>query len=725
MPKHMWIKIFAGLVILGQVFNFTACSTKPANPPPPPSSSQAILPTLSQTPTVTLTPTLSATPSQTFTLAPTPILTATPPGFYSQFDAGFSIAYPSYWKVVQSNRTSLVISKPDKSLYVLIESRAEKEAQTMDQVITRLKGELNAHSLMINKPRPVDLPDQVKAQVVDITAFGQNEEDWRIVYAYQAGRGYTLVEIAQPGGLQKDEAALNGLLQSLHFFTPQPFGLAHDQTLVMGGDEPTAKDLDPAMTTSSAAGYVGLLYSGLVHLNAQLQIIPDLAEKWTASQDGLVYTFSLKPGLKFANNHPLTAKDVKNSWERACDPQTGSTTAGTYLGDIQGVKEKLAGKVDSIRGVKVIDDTTLQVTLTAPITYFLARLTDPAAAVMEVSSTLSAPDKWMFSPNSSGPYLVKNYKKGEDIQFERNMNYWQPAKIPYLAFIFGEGTSVDLYDEGTLDMTEVDANDIARVSQTDDPLHKDLLSMPSLCTVSIQLNPTQPPLDDLNVRRALALAIDKAAFIQLQTENTALLANSILPPAMPGFLAGRSLPGFDPTAAKAALASSKYAAQMPPIILNASGYGDAKRKDVAEIVDMWQKTLGVKIQVQYLDPLNYTSAARAAAGNAVLYSWCADYPDPQNFLDQLFHSQSDFNVAHYTDADFDKLVEQARVEKDAVQRLALYQQAETRLLDNVAAIPLYYPVLNTLVKPRVKGYVMTPIGINQFPWLQLESEANP
>ena len=234
---------------------------------------------------------------------------------------------------------------------------------------------------------------------------------------------------------------------------------------------------------------------------------------------------------------------------------------------------------------------------------------------------------------------------------------------------------------------------------------------------SLQLYPSLPPLDDINVRRALALATDKAAFNQQQTENTVLVANSILPPAMPGFLAGRTLPGFDPAAAKAALAASKYSQNMPPVILAAAGYGDAKRKDVAEIVDMWQKTLGITVQVQYLDPLNFTRAARANPAHAVLYSWCADYPDPQNFLDVLFHSQSDFNVGHLSNPDFDQLVEQARIEKDVNQRLALYQQAERMLLDEVDTIPLLHPVFYALVKPRLKGYVMTPMGINQYPGL--------
>jgi ABC-type transport system substrate-binding protein len=719
-------RLLAALIILAQLFGFTACSAKPLSPAATTTVTVTNLPKPSFTPTDTLTPTQTATPSQTPTRTRTPTITTTPIGSYFHYDAGFSVTFPAYWKVVQSGRNSLLIGQPNNSLYVLIDSRAEKESQSMDKIITRLKGELRAQSVMIGKARPVDLPDQVTAQVVDVTAvYGQDDQDWRILYTHQANRGYTLVEIAKRGGVEKEEAVLDAIIQSLHLFAPQPFGLAHDQTLVLAGGDPSPKDLDPAITTSSAATYVGLLYSGLVQLNAQLQIIPNLAEKWTVSPDGRVYKFTLKPGLKFANDNPLKAIDVKNSWERACDPATGSTTAATYLGDIQGVKDKLGKQADSISGLKVIDDTTLQVTLTAPITYFLAKLTSPTAAVLDVTSTLSGANKWMYSPNPSGPYQIKEYKKDEDILFERNPNYPQPPNIPYLAFIFGGGTSIDLYDEGTVDLTGISGSDVTRVSNPSDPLNKELHSIPSLCTSFLQLDPSRPPLDDINVRRALALATDKAAFIQQQTDNTALVANSILPPAMPGYLAGRRLPGFDPAAATAALAASKYGKNMPPVILAASGYGDAKRKDVAEIVDMWQKILGITVQVQYLDPLNFTSAARDNPAHAVLYSWCADYPDPQNFLDLLFHSQSDFNVGHMSKPDFDKLVEQARLEKDVNQRLVLYQKAEQMLLDDVDTIPLLHPVFYALVKPRVKGYIMTPIGVNQYPGLTLENPLQP
>ena len=315
MPGHRWTKLLTGLIILAQLIGLTACSAKQVTPAAAATLTATVPPRPSFTLTLTLTPSLTVTPSLTPTPSRTPTITTTPAGSYYHYDAGFSVTFPSYWKVVQSGRNSLAIGDAANYLYVMIDSRAEKDAQTIDMVITRLKNEMRVPSIMIGKARPVDLPDQVSAQVVDVTAvLGQDSQDWRVFYAHQASRGYTLVEIAKQGGLKKDQDLFDNIIQSLHFFAPQPFGLAHDQTLVMGGSDPSPKDLDPAVTGSSAASYVGLLYSGLVQLNAQMQIIPNLAEKWVVSPDGLVYTFTLKPGLKFANNTPLTADDVKKSW---------------------------------------------------------------------------------------------------------------------------------------------------------------------------------------------------------------------------------------------------------------------------------------------------------------------------------------------------------------------------------------------------------------------------
>jgi ABC-type oligopeptide transport system substrate-binding subunit len=216
-------------------------------------------------------------------------------------------------------------------------------------------------------------------------------------------------------------------------------------------------------------------------------------------------------------------------------------------------------------------------------------------------------------------------------------------------------------------------------------------------------------MDDPNVRKALTLAIDRQRLIDQFGGDNYQLPDTILPPAMPGFSSDLKIDAFDPKAAKEALAASRYAAKLPKIVLSRSGYANQPSDYVKALVGMWQKNLGVNVQVEYLDPTDFTKTAHDQHGQMVLYGWCADYPDPQNFLDLLYHTGSYFNVSGYTNAEVDKLLEQAQIESDPASRLALYQKVEKLLLSDYAAVPMDREIVTMLVKPRVKGAILSPI----------------
>jgi ABC-type transport system substrate-binding protein len=498
------------------------------------------------------------------------------------------------------------------------------------------------------------------------------------------------------------------------------YGLDRRETLVQLGGDPDPEDLDPAQAQGSADEYVGHLFSGLVRLSPQLQIQADLAESWAVSPDGKTYTFTLRPGLKFQSGQPLTAADVRYSWERAADPGTESVTAATYLGDILGVKDKLAGQADHIAGVEVVDDRTLKVTLDAPKPYFLAKLTYPTAYVVNRANVEEGGERWMFEPDASGPYTMRQYLADEMLSFDRNEAYYAPARILHLVYIFHPlGSTISLYEAGDIDILPIGAEDAARVRRPDDPLHSEWASTTSMCTSLLQFDTFQPPMDDPAVRRAFALAVDKNTLIERFTEYLDLPAVSILPPAMPGYSTG-GLPQFehDPDAARAALAESTYADTLPPIVLT-SGFepGDF----INALAEMWRTTLGAKSAWNF-STAQLHQAAHDHHGHIVSYGWCADYPDPENFLDILFHSESGFNVAGYDNPEADKLLEQARTEADPARRLALYHQAETMILAEDASLPLIHWVYDALVKPYVQGFTLTPMGA---PYVHLLSLENP
>ena len=452
-----------------------------------------------------------------------------------------------------------------------------------------------------------------------------------------------------------------------------------------------------------------------------MQIVGDLAENWTISADGSVYTFTLKSGLTFADGSSLTTADVKYSWERAADPATDSTHCQYLSGRYCRIQGKTLWRSDEISGVVVIDELTLQVTLESPVQYFFAKLTYPTSYIVKKGSAEADAEEWMFHPNASGPYSLKELRPDERIIFERNDKYYQPAKIRYVAYnTNAPGTNLSYYESGDTDITWPSQSDIKEIQAADHPLHDQLLNTGSMCTSFVMLNNTIPPMDDPNVRLALSLAIDKKRMMEQFFDNMIDPSSGLLPPAMPGYSA---LPAqeYDPQAARDALAASSNADNMPVLSLNDGGYAGDDTTWSDALIQMWKETLDIEVEVEWLDPIMYSTAAHEGHGQMVLYGWCADYPDPANFLDILFHSESDLNVSGYTNSDVDALLEQARTELDPGVRLRLYNQVETLLLQDHAAIPIDNSYEYVLVNPRVHGYQLSAIGVKIIPYLWLEA----
>ena len=174
-------------------------------------------------------------------------------------------------------------------------------------------------------------------------------------------------------------------------------------------DPPTLDPHHSSDTTSSAI--VVELFSGLVTINLDLQLAPDLAESWEVSGDGLTYTFRLRPNAVFHDGRPVTAHDVKYSFERALDPETGSATVDAYLDDIVGAEERLAGEAQQVEGVRVVDDRTVTITIKEPRSYFLAKLTYPAAFVVDRENIEEDGEQWTREPNGTGPFRLKEWSR--------------------------------------------------------------------------------------------------------------------------------------------------------------------------------------------------------------------------------------------------------------------------------------------------------------------------
>jgi ABC-type transport system substrate-binding protein len=478
----------------------------------------------------------------------------------------------------------------------------------------------------------------------------------------------------------------------------------------VGADPPT---LDPALTQdATSAEYIVEIYSGLVTLNSKLEVIPDIAESWELSPDGKTYTFHLRRGVKFHSGKEVTAQDFLYSLDRATDPRTGSTVADTYLGDIVGARDKLAGKRKQLPGVKVIDDYTLAITIDAPKVYFLAKLTYPTAFVLNRENVESGRN-WTDHPDGTGPFKLKEWKRGERLVLARNPDYYRgPAKLSEVRFLLAGGSSMTMYENDEIDTTVVGLTDIERVLDKSNPLNKELVSTLRLGLFYVGFNVTMPPFDDVNVRRAFNYATDKKRLVEVVLKNIGRVARGIIPPGMPGYNEEVKGYPFDPEKAKEALAKSKYkdAASLPPITFSTVGAGGTPSPIATALQEMWKQNLGVEVDIQQVEWATYLVDLKARKFQMFggTSGWIADYPDPEDFHDVLFHSKSLDNNFAYSNPQVDALLEKARVEQDVDKRMKMYHRIEEMILEDAPLIPLYSEVEYRLIKPWVKGYVVPP-----------------
>jgi oligopeptide transport system substrate-binding protein len=481
--------------------------------------------------------------------------------------------------------------------------------------------------------------------------------------------------------------------------------------------------LDPAASGEMASHqYVMEIFSGLLRSGDDLEPAPDIAERWKVSNDGKTYTFNLRQDVKFQDGRQVKADDFKYSWERACYPQTHSMTAATYLGDIVGVKEVLAGKTKEISGIQVIDDYTLQVTIDAPKSYFLAKLTYPTSFVVD-RANVEKGGEWWRTPNGTGPFKLEQWQASNLLVLGRNeLYYGEKARLDSVAFHLWSGVPMDMYETGEIDVTSVSINHIEKVTDKAGPFYTDLRVAPELSFMYIGFNTTKPPFDDVNIRRAFSQAIDKDKLVSLVAKGMVKRADGVLPSGMPGYNGALRGLDYNIDKAKELIARSKYGdvSKLPPITITTAGYAGLISPDLEAIVYQWRQNLGVEVRVRQLEPERFLYHLKEENDEMFYTGWVADYPHPQDFLDILFRTGADNNYGKYSNPEVDTLLDKAGVEQGSKQSLALYQQAEQKLVDDAACLPLTFGQNYILIKPYIKGYNLNPLGFVRLEEVSVE-----
>lgn len=659
----------------------------------------------------------------TATLPPTPAAEA---GRYTNRDLGISFTYPRAWTAEpgEDETTLTWLIAPFGSVLVLAFYSPMPADASLEQAATQIR---DSTAVGVSDVRQLDdapftLADGREAWKSEYTGIQSGGTPVHVILssAARGGRLFTLMAFGEPAGIERERQAIEDMAASMRLEAPAVYGLPRDQTLVLlGGESTNPRAYDPAN-----GGGDDLVFTGLVSLNPALELVPELAESWEISDDGTVYTFHLRRNARFHDGRPVTAQDVIYSWERAADPATDSDTVLTYLGDIVGVREKHAGAAGTIRGLRAIDDHTLEVTIDVPKPYFLLKLTYGTAAVVDRANVEAGPE-WYRTPNGTGPYRLIRWDRFELQLYERNEDYYLgPPAIRYIVNQLFSGVGIRMYETGDIDITGISLFNAERVRDPGDPLNADLREGVSMCTSFVRFDVTQPPFDDPGVRQAFALAIDKQAYLDVVLQGVGLTAHGLYPPALPGYTPTLQGLDFDPDLARRRLSESSYggADNLPPIVFTSSGFGSDVGPSVSALAQMWQDNLGVTIVIENIEPNVYVDALHDGDhGQLFLSGWCADYPDPENFADALFHSGAQQNLGNYANPELDQLLEAARIEPDVQRRLERYQQAEELIVEDAAAIFLNHSLSFALVKPYIEGYVLTPIAVPIERYLSIDA----
>ncbi|MBI4831566.1 MAG: ABC transporter permease subunit [Candidatus Lindowbacteria bacterium] len=473
--------------------------------------------------------------------------------------------------------------------------------------------------------------------------------------------------------------------------------------------EPTS--LDPAMIVDVSGGSVAAkLFNGLVKFDNKMRVAPDVAASWRLSDDGLEYTFTLRPDVLFHNGRRLTAQDVKYSFERVLSPKTGSRRKWLFE-PILGAREFMEGRASEVRGITVIDDHTLRIVLEKPLAVFLEFLAVPNAYIVPREEA----ERWGkdFSDHvvGSGPFSLEEWRHDELLRLARNERYFgETPRVESITYrvLPEDFTRVAEFEAGNLDIIEVPAAEFARLSA--DPVWGNRMqSRVGLNIYYVGFNCQKAPMSDPAFRRAANLAIDRRKIAAVTLQGQAQPAVGPIPPELAGRDAALAGYGYEPERARESLLSLGKAAKRPLKLYQSA---DRRALEITEAIQYYLEKAGLDIQIVQLEWTAFKQAVNDGEADLFLLSWYADYPDAENFLFPVFHSSNwgaSGNRSFYRNPSFDALIEQAQREINPQRRTALYGEAEATIVNDAPWVFLWHRTDFFLAQPWVAGF--TPPAI--------------
>jgi len=480
---------------------------------------------------------------------------------------------------------------------------------------------------------------------------------------------------------------------------------------------------------------VGDYIEGLVTDGADAEPIPGQAESWEISDDGLVYTFHLRDGIRWTDGEPVTAGDFVFALQRLMNPATASDYA--YLQyPIKNAQAINSGEITDFDqlGVKAIDDKTLEITLEAPTPFFIEALTHYTAFPVPKHLVESLGDEWTRTENivANGPYKVVEWLPGSYVHSVKNEDYYDAANVKidevYYHVLEDQAAALNRYRAGEFDILTDFPSDQYQWMQENLPGEAHVA--PFLGIYYYVMNQEKAPLDDIRVREALSISVLRDVIGPDILGTGELPAYGWVPPGTGNYVDNAYMPewaslSYDERVAKAKdlLAEAGYGPDNPMTLQLRYNTNDNHQRIAVAIAAMWEP-LGVKVELFNSEVAVHYDALRAGDFQIGRAGWLLDYNDPSNTLDLLKTGIMQDgsmnwgnNYGRYSNDEFDTLLDQATTEQDLVARGELLAQAEKIAMDEFAALPIYWYVSKNVVKPYIEGFEDNAKDVHRTRWL--------
>lgn len=513
---------------------------------------------------------------------------------------------------------------------------------------------------------------------------------------------------------------------------PAPRHVTADAKTLTRGNGAEPDTLDPHKASGGwENNIIGDMFLGLMTENAAADPIPGAAESYSASEDGLTYTFRLREH-SWSDGVPVTAHDFVYSFRRILDPKTAAQYA-SLLYPIRNAEAVNGGRLPPEQvGVRALDDRTLQIAFHFQVPYIAQLMTHYTTYAVPRHVVEKYGDAWLRPGHivTNGPYILKEWVANDHIELVKNPRFYDAANVKIERVLFyptqDGSAAVKRFRGGGFDILD-DSVPPQLTPWLKRELPNALRLHPFILTQFAVINMKHKPFDDPRVRTALSMAIDRDVVAEKILRGGELPAYALVPPHM-GDYPGRAHLEFKSWAAakriaraKALLAEAGFDANRPlRFEYNIQNTTEARIVGIT-LQEMWRE-IGAKVVLMQSESQVHYNLLRSRSFDVAWEGWSADYRDAKNYLFLFQSSTKDLNFGAYGNPKFDALITGSDMERDPVRRAGLLEQAEQILLDDAAVIPVYFGVTRDLVSDDVKGWISNNLNINRSRFLSLQRE---